>query len=100
MFKILRLCLQLNTAPIGKSQNTLNFRRAFGGITSFFSKDERPENLPGHCDVLIIGGGCMGSSIAYWLKQRALEGLKIVVVEKDPTVMLSNDIVEKVKVVR
>lgn len=38
-----------------------------------------------HCDVLVIGGGGMGSSIAYWLKQRAQDGLNVVVVEKDPT---------------
>lgn len=95
MFKTLRLCMQLNTASISRPQITV--KRAIGGISSLFSKDGRPENLPQHCDVLIIGGGCMGSSIAYWLKQRALEGLRIVVVEKDPTVMLSNDIVEKVK---
>ncbi|CAH1389191.1 unnamed protein product [Nezara viridula] len=96
MFKILRLCMQLNPASLGRFQNTGNFR-SFGSITSFLSKNERPGDLPKHCDVLIIGGGCMGSSIAYWLKQRALEGLRVVVVEKDPTVMLSNDIVEKVK---
>ncbi|XP_063702521.1 FAD-dependent oxidoreductase domain-containing protein 1-like [Culicoides brevitarsis] len=38
-----------------------------------------------HCDVLVIGGGAMGSSAAYWLKKRAREGLNVVVVEKDPT---------------
>lgn len=39
-----------------------------------------------HCDILIIGGGGIGSSIAYWLKKRAGDGLNVVVVEKDPTV--------------
>lgn len=39
-----------------------------------------------HCDVLIIGGGGVGSSIAYWLKKRAFSGLNVVVLEKDPTV--------------
>lgn len=38
-----------------------------------------------HCDVLIIGGGAIGSSISYWLKEKARRGLNVVVVEKDPT---------------
>lgn len=42
-----------------------------------------------HCDVLVIGGGGVGSSIAYWLKQRARDGLNVVVVEKDSTVINS-----------
>lgn len=41
-----------------------------------------------HCDVLIIGGGGVGASIAYWLKKRAFGGLNVVVLEKDPTVSL------------
>lgn len=40
-------------------------------------------DLPSHCDVAIIGGGAVGSSIAYWLKRRAGEDLKVVVIEKD-----------------
>lgn len=40
-----------------------------------------------HCDVLIIGGGGVGSSIAYWLKEKARDGLNVVVVEKDDTVV-------------
>lgn len=39
-----------------------------------------------HCDVLIIGGGGVGASIAYWLKKRGKDGLNVVVLEKDPTV--------------
>jgi NADPH-dependent 2,4-dienoyl-CoA reductase/sulfur reductase-like enzyme len=42
--------------------------------------------FPEHCDVVIIGGGAVGSSIAYWLKQRAPNALAITVIEKDPSV--------------
>uniref|UniRef100_A0A1Q3FJ94 Putative oxidoreductase n=1 Tax=Culex tarsalis TaxID=7177 RepID=A0A1Q3FJ94_CULTA len=45
----------------------------------------RREEFQSHCDVLVIGGGGVGSSIAYWLKKRARNGLNVVVVEKDAT---------------
>lgn len=41
--------------------------------------------FPEHSDIAIIGGGAMGSSIAYWLKQRAPNALTITVIEKDPS---------------
>ncbi|TRY90587.1 hypothetical protein DNTS_034636 [Danionella cerebrum] len=42
---------------------------------------------PGQADIVIIGGGVVGWSIAYWIKRRESDrgGLKVVVVEKDPT---------------
>lgn len=42
---------------------------------------------PERADIVIVGGGIMGWSIAYWLKQKEKrrEGVKVVVVEKDPT---------------
>ncbi|XP_045762149.1 FAD-dependent oxidoreductase domain-containing protein 1-like [Maniola jurtina] len=39
---------------------------------------------PEHVDVVIVGGGFIGASAAYWLKTRAGDGLSIVVLEKDP----------------
>ena len=36
-------------------------------------------------DVVIIGGGVMGCSVAYWLAQRIYNGMKIAVIERDPT---------------
>lgn len=43
-------------------------------------------NCPSHCDVAIIGGGAVGSSIAYWLRNRIHNGLNVVVIEKDKCV--------------
>ncbi|KAM8834741.1 FAD-dependent oxidoreductase domain-containing protein 1 isoform 1-T2 [Synchiropus picturatus] len=42
---------------------------------------------PERADIVIVGGGVVGWSIAYWLKrkERNKDGMKIVVVEKDPT---------------
>lgn len=50
--------------------------------------NEKIRNMfPSHVDVVIIGGGAMGSSIAYWLKEKTgKDALDIVVLEKDPTV--------------
>lgn len=47
-----------------------------------------PNLPPERADIVIIGGGVIGWSIAYWLKQKewSREGLKVVVVEKDTMV--------------
>lgn len=55
-------------------------------IDEVLQKYESKDQFQTHCDVLVIGGGGVGSSIAYWLKKRALHGLNVVVLEKDPTV--------------
>ncbi|XP_010868605.1 FAD-dependent oxidoreductase domain-containing protein 1 [Esox lucius] len=42
---------------------------------------------PERADIVIVGGGVMGWSIAYWLKQKEKirEGVRVLVVERDPT---------------
>lgn len=42
--------------------------------------------FPSHVDVCVIGGGAIGSSIAYFLKEKVRNGLRVAVVEKDSTV--------------
>ncbi|XP_076765384.1 FAD-dependent oxidoreductase domain-containing protein 1 [Xylocopa sonorina] len=46
---------------------------------------DRPQQITRNCDVVIIGGGAIGSSIAYWLRKRIFkEEFTVVVVERDP----------------
>ncbi|XP_015175580.1 PREDICTED: FAD-dependent oxidoreductase domain-containing protein 1 isoform X1 [Polistes dominula] len=47
--------------------------------------DECLMNVPQRSDVTIIGGGVIGSSIAYWLKKRFPKDFHVVVIEQDPT---------------
>ncbi|XP_035727155.1 FAD-dependent oxidoreductase domain-containing protein 1-like [Vespa mandarinia] len=41
--------------------------------------------VPQRSDIMIIGGGIMGSSIAYWLKKNISKDFHVVVIEQDPT---------------
>lgn len=45
------------------------------------------EKVPMHSDYVIIGGGIMGSSIAYAMKNRAPDSFEVMVVERDPKVI-------------
>lgn len=87
-------------SPINLNENENPFKKTFRIFADDFkdmknvmlgrAKVLKSPKFPTHCDVIIIGGGVMGFSIAYWLQQRALEGLKIIVVEKDPSVKSGN----------
>ena len=45
------------------------------------------EGLEAHYDIIVVGGGAIGCSIAFWMMQRIIEGFKILVVERDPQVL-------------
>lgn len=44
-----------------------------------------PPKIPRHVDYAIIGGGIIGSSVAYSLKNRAPDSFEVMVAERDPT---------------
>lgn len=67
-------------------------------IRDFVASENKKTEFQSHCDVLIIGGGGVGSSIAYWLKKRAFSGLNVVVLEKDCTVSVDRCHLQKFKV--
>ena len=48
--------------------------------------DPRAPIFPNYCDVVIIGGGAIGSAIAYWAKVIGRGSFRVVVVERDPMV--------------
>lgn len=43
--------------------------------------------IPKYAEFVIIGGGIMGSSIAYAMKQRAPDSFDVMVIERDPKVI-------------
>ena len=51
------------------------------------------EGYTAYYDIVIMGGGVMGCSIAYWLANRVHNGFKILVIERDPTVSFNSFVV-------
>ncbi|KAI8427720.1 hypothetical protein MSG28_002156 [Choristoneura fumiferana] len=72
-----------------RSQSKNPFKRTWGILAEEFpimlGLNKKPQHYPEHADVVIIGGGFIGSSVAYWLKTKASHGLSVVVIEKDLT---------------
>lgn len=48
-----------------------------------FDQYEDDKLFPKTVDVLIVGGGVIGSSIAYWLQNKCRDGLTVAVIDKD-----------------
>ncbi|XP_021189216.3 FAD-dependent oxidoreductase domain-containing protein 1 [Helicoverpa armigera] len=64
--------------PVKKTLNVLA-----NDMPKIMGFKDKPYFYPEHSDIVIIGGGFIGSSVAYWLKKRTGEGLSVVVIEKD-----------------
>uniref|UniRef100_A0A0B6ZAQ8 FAD-dependent oxidoreductase domain-containing protein 1 n=1 Tax=Arion vulgaris TaxID=1028688 RepID=A0A0B6ZAQ8_9EUPU len=52
----------------------------YEGLDAAVSENE----IPKETDILIIGGGVIGSSVAYWIKQQNPKASSITVIERDP----------------
>lgn len=85
----------------GASQGTPTPSDPLGRAARIFKRDiinlskgrlDVPESevFPAYVDVAIIGGGIVGSSIAFWLKHRVAQGLNVLVIEKDPSFIRSS----------
>jgi len=71
-----------------------------GALRQLRSLSGKPQGdvLPPSCDVLIIGGGGMGASSAFWLKSRTLQlgkKLNVLVVERDAGVSTMSLVLNK-----
>lgn len=72
------------TLASGGTDITKPFRQIRDGLSWTIPKDlQNSDRPPGEVDVLIIGGGAMGSSIAYFLKAARKAGVSVAVVERD-----------------
>lgn len=85
---LLRRVLSLKKIP-SSSRTYSKFHNPFTRTLDLISEEvksgfaKKPFAYPEHADVVVIGGGFLGLSVAYWLKTRAGEGLSVVVLEKD-----------------
>ncbi|XP_077987092.1 FAD-dependent oxidoreductase domain-containing protein 1-like [Glandiceps talaboti] len=69
---------------IGNFKKELKSKNPFGEIDlgPSLGDNHRP---PDEVDIVVVGGGIIGSSIAYFLKKKLTTGMRVLVVEKDPT---------------
>lgn len=63
---------------------------------SRFSKGQftlPPDKIPKYSEYVVIGGGIVGSAIAYSMKQRAPDSFDLMVIERDPKVNFVTDVI-------
>ncbi|XP_041368130.1 FAD-dependent oxidoreductase domain-containing protein 1-like [Gigantopelta aegis] len=69
--------------PAGIYRSPLRIlKEEYDAVTSGKALPEESK-VPREVDVLVVGGGIMGSSVAFWLKQRHPKGISVAVVERD-----------------
>lgn len=56
------------------------------GFSGDYKSMEEILPVPRETDIAVIGGGAIGSSVAYFLKQRHPEGFNVHVIERDSSV--------------
>lgn len=72
--------------PVKRTLNILKH-----DVRSIWDPDQPPLlEFSSHVDLVIIGGGMMGSAIAYYIKQRTgRNSFTVMVIEKDPSVSVN-----------
>ncbi|KAI5705044.1 hypothetical protein M8J75_011372 [Diaphorina citri] len=63
----------------------LDFQKLWRNVQDPESRYQGNTLFPTHVDILIIGGGAIGSSIAYFIKEKVLDGCRVAVVDRDFT---------------
>jgi hypothetical protein len=82
-FESTYICNRPLEDPIDRSADHFRTKK---NVKGNFTK----EGYLAYYDIIIMGGGVMGCSVAFWLAQRVKEGFNILVIERDPQVHLSN----------
>lgn len=63
-----------------------DFNEIIRTINDPFNEYEDDKIFPKTVDILIVGGGAIGSSIAYWIQNKCRDGISIAVIDKDLSV--------------
>lgn len=89
IFRNIKMNINLTERNYAKQRHpfTRTWETLFQDVKDSLYMSKRPI-FPEHADVVVVGGGFIGASTAYWLKNRAGDGLSVVVLDKDPTVSI------------